>query len=426
MSSNSATIELPPKLVDVFTGEARYRGALGGRGSGKSFSFAKMCAVRGYAKPLRILCCREIQNSIQDSVHAELTKAIESEPWLAAFYDIGRSYIRGANGTEFLFKGLRHNYNDIKSTSGVNICWVEEAEAVSEQSWRTLIPTIREPGSEIWLTWNPENEDSPTNLRFVIDPPQNAKIVKVNHSDNPWFPEELEQERLNDLRRDPDYYAHVWEGECITRTDAQIFAGKWSVEEFEPDPDTWDGPYFGLDFGFSVDPLACTKSWVHDDCLYIEKECGGQGIELDDTPAVLLAHMPEIGDYTVRADSSEPKSISYLKRNGVPRMVASKKGRDSVDHGIRHMRSFRRIIISPNCVECAKEFRLYSYKIDRLSGDVLPIVVDLHNHYIDSIRYALEPLAGIGLKAPRASEKPRPVKDRWQRQNKPRGSVWTT
>lgn len=411
----TARIELPPKLVPVFTGEARYRGAYGGRGSGKSYSFALMAAVRGYAEPLRILCCRELQTSIKDSVHAELAAAIQSNDWLNDHYQIGESYIRGKNGTEFLFKGLRHNYQQIKSTSGINICWVEEAETVSEQSWKNLIPTIRAPGSEIWLTWNPEDEDSPTNRRFVVDPPPNSKIEKLNYSDNPWFPPELEQERLNDLKRDPAFYAHVWEGECVTRTDAQILAGKWRIDEFEPG-EGWDGPYYGLDFGFSVDPTASVRCWSHDGCLWIDYEAGKVGLETDDMPSFLRECIPGIFEHTVRADSARPETISYLKRNGMTRIVGVRKGKGSVEDGIQHLRSYREIVIHPRCEETARECRLYSYKVDRLSGDILPVPVDANNHYIDALRYALQPLIGTGLEQRRgANNQPPPRVDAWGR-----------
>lgn len=412
----TARVELPPKLIPVFVGAARYRGAYGGRGSGKSRGFALMAAIRGYAESLRILCARELQNSLKDSVHAEVVAAIHSEdengnllyPWLADFYEIGESFIRGKNGTEFLFKGLRHNYQQIKSTSGVNICWVEEAETVSEQSWKNLAPTIRAPGSEIWLTWNPESEDSPTHKRFVLDPPANSKIVRLNYNDNPWFPPELEEERKNDLRRDPDYYAHIWEGECVTRTDAQILAGKWEIQDFEPGED-WDGPYFGLDFGFANDPTAATKSWIHDDCLFIEYEGGDVGLELDDTPVFLRERLPGITQHTVRADNARPESISFLKRHGLPRVISVKKGKGSVESGIQHLRSYRKIIIHSRCEETAREARLYSYKVDRLTGDVLPVIVDLNNHYIDSVRYALEPLISQGMSGmPGAPPPPKP------------------
>lgn len=411
----TARIELPPKLIPVFQGEARYRGAYGGRGSGKSFSFALMAAVRGYAEPLRILCCRELQTSIKDSVHAELAAAIQSCDWLNDHYQIGESYIRGKNGTEFLFKGLRHNYQQIKSTSGINICWVEEAETVSEQSWKNLIPTIRAPGSEIWLTWNPEDEDSPTNRRFVIDPPPNSNIAKLNYCDNPWFPPELEQERLNDLKRDPAFYAHVWEGECVTRTDAQILAGKWRIADFEPG-EGWDGPYYGLDFGFSVDPTAAVRCWSYDGCLWIDYEAGKVGLEIDDTPAYLRDRVPGIFEHTVRADSARPESISFLKRNGMTRIIGVRKGKGSVEDGIQHLRSYREIVIHPRCEEVARECRLYSYKVDRLSGDVLPVPVDANNHYIDALRYALEPLIGSGLEQRRGTNsQPAPRVDAWGR-----------
>ena len=421
----TARVELPPKLIPVFSGPARYRGAYGGRGSGKSFSFALMTAVRGYAEPLRILCCRELQNSIKDSVHAELVAAIEAYPWLNDHYEIGETFIRGRNGTEFVFKGLRHNYQQIKSTSGINICWVEEAETVSEQSWKNLIPTIRAPGSEIWLTWNPEDEESPTNQRFVVDPPPGAKIERLNYCDNPWFPPELEQERLNDLKRDPDFYAHVWEGKCVTRTDSQILAGKWRIDEFEPGAD-WDGPYYGLDFGFSVDPTAGVKCWVSDSTLYVEHEAVKVGLEVDDTPAFLIERIPGIDEHTVRADSARPESISYCKRHGLTRMIGVKKGKGSVEDGIQHLRSYKRIVVHPRCEEVARECRLYSYKIDRLSGDILPVPVDANNHCIDAIRYALQPLIGSGLEqAKTRNNAPEPPRDAWGRRTS-EANTWKT
>jgi PBSX family phage terminase large subunit len=223
MKSPTIKVQLPKKLHWVFSGQARYRGAHGGRGSGKSMGFALMCLLRGMERPMRILCAREIQTTIRDSVHRELVSAIDKFG-LEDFYNYGTSYVQGTNGTEFLFKGLRHNYKEIKSTSGVNICWIEEAEAVSEDSWRVLIPTIREEGSEIWATWNPEDPESPVQVRLVDNPPDNARVVAMNWRDNPWFPDVLEEERQHDLKTmDIHLYNHVWEGECITRTGLEIY-----------------------------------------------------------------------------------------------------------------------------------------------------------------------------------------------------------
>jgi len=224
--TQTVRLELPPKLIPVFTGDARYRGAYGGRGSGKSFSFAKMLAVRGMIEPIKILCCRELQKSIRDSVHAEVRRAIESEPWLESHYEIGESFIRGKNGTEFLFRGLKHNISEIKSMAGVKIAWVEEAEIVSEESWQLLIPTIREENSEIWLTWNPKDEHSPTNLRFLHDSPHRSKIVQLNYNDNPWFPDVLREEMESDRRRGSIFFNHIWEGGFLDSSGG-IFDSSW-------------------------------------------------------------------------------------------------------------------------------------------------------------------------------------------------------
>lgn len=394
----TAEIKLPPKLIPVFAparGELRYRGAYGGRGSAKSFSFAKMAAVYGYAEPLRILCAREIQDSIKDSFHAEVKNAIASEPWLADAYDVGVDYIKGKNGTEFLFKGLRHTVNTLKSMAQIDLCIVEEAEDVPEASWLALEPTIRAPKSEIWVIWNPKVDGSPVDSRFVKSAPERSAIVEMNYTDNPWFPMELEELRKRDQRRlDPDTYAHVWEGQYLRNGEAAIFRGKWVVDEFTPTED-WNGPYFGADFGFSVDPSTLIKMWIADSVLYIEYEAHGVGVELDEMPQ-FYESIPESRKHAIRADSARPETISHLSRRGFL-MESVKKWQGSVEDGIEHIRgAYDKVVIHPRCKHTAEEFRLYSYKKDRMTGDVLPIVVDAHNHCIDAIRYGLNPLIQNG------------------------------
>lgn len=218
----TARIEIPPKLIPVFSGEARYRGAYGGRGSAKTRTFAKMAAVRGvmWAKanePGVILGAREYMNSLAESSMAEIKAAIESEPWLNAEYDIGETYIRTkCRRIEFNFVGLRHNLDSIKSKARIKLLWVDEAEPVSETAWAKAIPSVREHDSEIWVTWNPERKQSATHKRFRVDPPAGAKIVELNFRDNPWFPAVLEAERLEDKAKRPDTYDHVWEGDFVT------------------------------------------------------------------------------------------------------------------------------------------------------------------------------------------------------------------
>lgn len=233
----TAQIALPPKLRPVFVGEARYRGAYGGRGSGKTRSFAKMTAVRAYQWAMQgdngvIVCAREFMNSLDESSMAEIKAAIFEEPWLAAHFDIGEKYIRttGLAGTiEYKFAGLDRNIDSIKSKARIKILWVDEAEPVSDKAWQVAIPSVREHDSEIWVTWNPASRRSATNKRFRVDPPDGAKIVELNYKDNPAFPAVLENERRQDLIRRPDSYQHVWEGDYEASAEGAYYAQSLAI-----------------------------------------------------------------------------------------------------------------------------------------------------------------------------------------------------
>ena len=346
-----------------------------------------------------ILGGREYMNSLDESSMEEIKQAIRSIPWLDAYFDIGEKFIRTKNRrVSYVFAGLRHNVDSIKSKARVLIAWVDEAESVSETAWQKLAPTVREDGSEIWVTWNPEKDGSPTDKRYRKNPPENSKIIELNYTDNPWFPAVLDQERLSDRERlDDQTYAWIWEGAYRQNSEAQILSSKYRVAEFVPASD-WNGPYFGIDWGFSQDPTAGTKSWVHDDRLYIEYEAGKVGLENDDIARFMIERLPGIEQHVVRADSARPETISHVKQDGggrrasLPRIVGVEKWKGSVEDGIAHLRNYREIVIHPRCTNTIKEARLYSYKVDRLSGDVLTDIVDANNHYIDSIRYALGPL----------------------------------
>lgn len=397
---SKVSLELPPKLIPVFTGPARYRGAKGGRGSAKTRSFALMTAVRGYmfaelGVSGSILCGREYMNSLEDSSMEEIKQAIRATPWLNEYYEIGEKFIRTRNRrVQYAFAGLRHNLDSIKSKARILIAWVDEAEGVSDVAWQKLLPTVREDESEVWLTWNPEVDGSPTDNRFWKQIPENAKIVELNYSDNPWFPDVLDQERRTDFDRlDPQTYAWIWEGAYRENSDAQVFANKYRISEFEPSS-TWHGPYCGLDFGFAQDPTAGVKCWIDEtkERLYIEYEAGKIGLELDDTSDFITDRIPGFERHKIRADCARPESISYLSRKGLPMIEGVTKWSGSVEDGISHMRSYKEIVIHARCKETIKEFRMYSYKVDRLSGDIRTDVVDKWNHYIDAIRYALNPM----------------------------------
>lgn len=396
MEENDLDIELPPKLIPVFAharGSVRYRGAYGGRGSGKSFTFAKMAAIFGAVEPLRILCCREYMNSIKESFHAEVKNAIASNAWLEKQYDVGVDYIRSTNGTEFIFRGLRNNISAIKSLAQIDICIIEEAEDVPEQGWIDLEPTIRAPKSEIWVIWNPRKRESAVNQKFSGEnPPPRCAIAELNYTDNFWFPAELEEQRKHaQTVMSPELYAHVWEGAYLDRSDAQIFKDKYIIQEFAP-MQTWGMPYCGLDFGFSQDPTAAVKCWVYDNRLYIEYEAGKVGLELDKTAQYLCKAINDFAGHEIQADSARPESINYLQRHGLPKIVGVEKGKGSVEDGILFMQSFDKIVIHPRCVETIAEFSKYSYKVDKQSGRVTDDIVDAYNHYIDAVRYALNRL----------------------------------
>jgi phage terminase large subunit len=399
-----ARLELPPKLIPVFTGPARYRGAYGGRGSGKTRTFALMTAVRAmmFAEAGAsgvILCGREFMNSLEDSSMEEVKQAIRSVPWLDAYFEMGERYIRTKNRrVSYVFVGLRHNVDSLKSKARVLIAWIDEAESVSETAWMKLRPTVREANSEVWITWNPERDGSPTDQRFRKAAPKNSRIVEMNYTDNPWFPDVLEQERQDDRERlDDQSYAWIWEGAYRENSDAQILAGKYRVDDFTPQLG-WDGPYFGIDWGFSQDPTAGVKLWIDDQRLYVEHEASKVGLENDDIAEFMIQRLPAIEKHVVRADSARPETISHVgstgqgRRQALPRITAVQKWPGSVEDGIAHLRSYREIVIHPRCTQTLREARLYSYKTDRLTGDVLTTIIDANNHHMDAIRYALAPL----------------------------------
>jgi len=346
-----------------------------------------------------ILCGREYMNSLEDSSMEEVKQAIRSVPWLDAHFEIGERFIRTRDRrVSYVFSGLRTNLNSIKSKARVLIAWIDEAEDVSETAWIKLTPTVRESNSEIWVTWNPEKDGSPTDTRYRKTPPANSKIVELNYTDNPWFPDVLEQERLGDRERlDDQTYAWIWDGAYRENSDAQILSGKYRVAEFLPGGG-WDGPYFGLDWGFSQDPTAGVKLWINEQRLHVEHEAGRIALENDDIAQYMIARLPGIERHTVRADSARPETINHVKSNGggrrasLPMIVGVEKWPGSVEDGIAHLRSYSEIVIHPRCTAFLREARLYSYKVDRLSGDVLTDIVDKHNHYMDASRYALEPM----------------------------------
>ena len=421
-----AAAEMPAWAEGLFAGH-RFASIRGGRGGAKSWTVARALVIRAAQKKLRVLCAREFQNSIQDSVHKLLDEQID-ELGLACIYEVQQASIRCTlTGSEFIFSGLRSNIASIKSKEGIDVAWCEEAQTISHDSWATLIPTIRKEGSEIIATWNPLDDDDPTYQRFVVNPPPDCWSIIVNWDQNPWFPDVLRREKDYLFSVDPEAAEHIWNGATRRMSDAQVLRGRYIVESFKPvtSPEgaAWSGPLYGADWGFAVDPTTLIRCWIHGRTLYVEHEAYGVGVDLDDTPA-LFERVPGSRKHTIRADSSRLETISRMRRHGF-QMLGAAKGPGSVEDGVEHLRSYEKIVIHPRCERTAEEARLWSYKVDRLTGDVKPELADKHDHCWDAIRYGLEPIIQRG-KPKAKGKKPEPKRHDYE-DRKPVGSErWKT
>lgn len=237
--TTTARVEIPPKLIPVFTGQADVRGSYGGRGSGKTRTFAKMTAIRAYMWDMEgregiILGGRQYMNSLDDSSLEEIKAAIRSEPWLEPHFEIGEKFVRTASGRiQYRFAGLDRSIESIKSKSRILLCWVDEAEPVTDEAWQILIPTLREEDSELWVTWNPKGKKAAVESRFRKSNDPLIKCIEMNWRDNPWFPAKLERDRLRDLNERPDQYDHIWEGGYATVTVGAYYAKQLSQARAE-------------------------------------------------------------------------------------------------------------------------------------------------------------------------------------------------
>lgn len=372
---------------------APYKVLYGGRGRGASWFVSRhlLLELTGWdpkKEPALLLCTREYQSSIRESVYQLLKNQIRNLDLPG--WRIMDNELRCSNGCRVIFAGLRKDIDAIKSYEGINRVWIEEAETVSENSITTLLPTIRrEDGTEIWIVFNPKNPKAPVFKRFVENPPPGSVVIKSSYRDNPYFPEVLRKQMEWDRKVNPDLAKHVWDGEFLVISDAQIFGGKYSIDDNWAPGKDWHGPYYGADWG-DVHPTCLVKCWVNDRNLYVDDEAGGSGIELDEI-GPLFKTVGGADSHVIRADPSLPATIRHVCKSGL-NVVPAVKGPGSVEDGIKFLKNFAKIIVRPRCKGTIEELDLYSYKVDKLTGDVLPIIIDAFNHRIDAIRYALEPM----------------------------------
>lgn len=398
-------LEMPYAFRDLQRRDIRNFGYHGGRGSGKSQSVASHLVLRGREQPLRIFCGRELQKSISDSVKQLLDDKIEASG-LRDFYTSTQYSIKGRNGTRFAFGGLRSNPDAIKSFEGIDIAWIEEAATISQASLELLIPTVRKPGSQLIYTWNRRFTADPVDAMFLGEggPPPRSIVRKVNWDDNKWFPDVLREKMIWDKSRDFDKYLHVWEGEPVMRSDAKVFTN-WRVEDLDDQVPPESVPRLGLDFGFG-DPTVLIECFIWGRTLYFRSEAYKVRCEIDEMPSLMAGSdyrepprwknthnhpgVPSAADmhWPIVADSSRPDTIKYLRDRGF-NITASKKGAGSVEDGVEFMKSYD-IVVHPRCQQVIDELNLYSYRIDPLTDEVLPVLADKNNHTIDACRYSVE------------------------------------
>jgi phage terminase large subunit len=413
MAAQEYNVSIVGPLMFFLNEKARYKVAYGGRGSGKSMSAALSILTIALRRKVSIACAREYQTSIRDSVHKLLVHLIDKCQWNALF-EITHHHIKAIKtGSTIIFKGLHNNVSSQqKSLEVMDIIWIEEAESITQATWDALTPTIRNKGSEIWVTFNPRFAKDPMYRIFITNTPPDAIVKKVNYCDNFYFYEDgnpLPAEMEYCKRTDYEKYRHIWLGEPVTHSDRLIFNKKFEVLTFdEPNKDdiTSGRFFFGADWGAAHDPNVLIRCYISGDCLYIDHEAYGLNMDIEDI-AELFAKVPGAQSNIIHADSARPETIGYVRRRGFPqirRVIKSTKqpGATSlgyVQDGIAYLRSFRKIYIHERCKYTIDEFSTYSYKVDRITGEVLSIPEDKNNHCIDALRYALSVYMRAGSKA---------------------------
>ena len=392
--SNQKTIAQFPDKLDFLFQPHRYKVAYGGRGSGKSWGFARALLLQASNKPLRILCAREIQRSIRQSVHQLLTDQIQALG-LGPFYEVLESEIRGINGSLFSFTGLANNtVESIKSFEGVQIVWCEEAQTISRKSWDILIPTIRKPDSEIWVSFNPNIDTDNTYQRYVVEPPENAKVVKVNWQDNPWFPQVLEDERQHSLKTNPDY-ANIWEGDCKAAVDGAIYSNE--IREAQEGNRITTVPYdpmmkvhVVMDLGWndSMSVILCQKGisdlriigYIEDDHRTLDSYSAQLKNLSYNWGTMFLPHDGQSKDFKHGISAEE-----IMKKLGWDIRIVPKA---DIESGIKLARmNFHRIYFDKSAqrlVECLKNYRR---SINSATNEPGAPLHDEYSHGADAFRY---------------------------------------
>ncbi|MEY4756332.1 MAG: hypothetical protein RJA34_1230 [Pseudomonadota bacterium] len=389
-------VQVPDKLLPFMQSKARYLVAHGGRGSGKSWTVARMLVMKAAAQPTRILCARETQKSIQESVHRLLKDQIDMLD-LGGAFDVQETRILGANGSEINFAGIRQQgVTNLKSFEGVDICWVEEAQVVTKKSWDVLVPTIRKPGSQIWVTFNPELDTDETYRRFVESPPGDSLVVDVNWMDNPWFPATLEQERQDWLKRDPVGYETTWNGKCRPAVEGAIYARE--IEAMHREGRLRPVPYDPLLKVHTVWDLGWNDSMS---IILVQRSPSELRVidYIEDSHRTLDSYVMELRDKRwnwgtdfiphdgrskdFKSGRSTEEILQALGRN------VTVLGRDDIEEGIRQARmAFGRCYFDRDkTLPLVNSLKRYRRQINQATGEPGAPLHDENSHAADAFRY---------------------------------------
>ena len=396
LTQQNFEVELLPWEIPLYQPK-KIKALYGGRGSRKSWAISEALLRLSFLKKADILCAREIQDSIEDSV-IKLLKDRAVAIGLQKYFELKKKteIINLVTGSRFFFKGLYNNVDSIKSIPNLAYTWIEEAETISRNTWDTIRPTIlRENGSELWVSFNPKKATSVFYKEFVLNEgdytEEQAYRKKLNYYDNPWFPESLREEMERDKRRDYGKYLHIWEGELLTNSEAQVFKTPthWVVDKFDVDQNVFK--YQGIDFGFSQAPTFAVQCYVKDNTLYVSYEACKKNLDIDYTTDFCEKMIPEFRKWHIFGDSASPILINYIKRQGFA-ISPVVKGAGSIEDGVEFLKSFDKIVIHERCVNLIHNFVNYSFKEDKKSGVISNNLEDANNDGIDALRYAVEKL----------------------------------
>lgn len=374
-------VQIPHEFKRLFDSDWREAAVYGGRYSLKSHTVARILLIRARQKKIRVACFREFQNSIADSSH-QLLKDLINEYELTDFQVTNNSIINTINGSDFIFKGLHNNEQSIKSTEGIDIAWIEEAQTVSNNSLEVLTPTVRKPNSQIIYTYNRLLEDDPVHHRLVLEGRPNTLIINVNYDialKYKMMPEVIRLEMEDDRERRPALYKHKWLGEPSS-SERKIYKD-WAIIDSIPHEARLER--YGLDFGYSNDPTAIVAIYKYNGGFILDEITYQKGLSNKQIADIILSQSNAL----VIADSAEPKSIDEIRLYGV-NILPSLKGQGSINKGIQFVQD-QRISVTKRSSNVIQEYTRYLWQIDKLDK-IINIAEGGFDHAMDAIRYALD------------------------------------